>query len=119
MNTEPTGTDVRNTGKEIPEAVVNTYRNTPEPLPLRAKIGHKLFPQKYVDLPKAPATWPDVLHSDTTIVIDWKDRIRILLTGRAVLRSKTITQNIIGDHIQGSEFSVLPWSFLQRNRKGR
>jgi hypothetical protein len=116
---EPEATDanVRNTVKEIPEAIVNTSRNTAIPLTFSARLGLRGFPQKFVDLPKAPPEWLDVLHSETTIHIDWLDRIRILFTGRAILRSKTVTQFVIGDHIQACEFSVLPWRFFGRKAK--
>lgn len=80
------------------------------------KIARRLFPQRHCEMPKwFGKTYPaDGLHVGITIEISFVDRVRILLTGRAIISSKTLTENLIGNHVTNSSVSVLPWKFLER-----
>lgn len=68
----------------------------------KEKLKFKLFPTNYCELPNAPAIWEDVLIINTLVYLDWKDRIRILLTGFIRIKTKTVTKNKIGDHLTHS-----------------
>ncbi len=64
----------------------------------------KLFPSKWVDLPEAPAQFKDVMFINSTWVLDWKDRLRVLISGRVEMRAKVVCQNEVGDSRAASEF---------------
>src|SRR5690348_2521342 len=62
------------------------------------KLRCKLFPPQYCDLPEAPPTHKDVLVCRVTSELSWLDRLRVLATGRLQVESRTVTENVIGDH---------------------
>lgn len=66
------------------------------------KFADSLFPAQWCDLPDAPASYADCLHVETNIVFDWKDRIRILVTGKVAVRSKVVTEKPVGASVASS-----------------
>jgi hypothetical protein len=56
----------------------------------------KLFPSHYCELPEAPGSWLDCIHLDVNVQLDWKDRLRVFLTGKAQIRAKIVTENQCG-----------------------
>lgn len=84
------------------------------------KLGWKLFPPTHAEMPEAPIGgegWPearDCLVVRVTINVSWPDRIRLLISGRAIVESKSITEGIIGCNKTNSAAYVLPPQFLDR-----
>jgi len=77
------------------------------------KLGWKLFPSAHCDYPEAHGM-KDCLVIRITIHVSWPDRIRLLFTGRAVVESKTVTENRIGLNATQSCAYVLPPRYLER-----
>jgi hypothetical protein len=78
------------------------------------KIGHRLFPATNCDLPETPFVARDCLVVRVKVHVSWPDRIRLLLTGRAIVESKTVTENHIGHNATSSCAYVLPPRCLER-----
>ena len=64
----------------------------------RERLRFKLFPGRYCDLPEAPATHQDCLTIRTVVVLGWLDRLRLLFSGRLTVETKTVTENMVGQH---------------------
>ncbi len=78
----------------------NFYADTP--WGWRDRVRYKLFPSRGCPLPEAPPHYADVLHVNTLAVLDWPDRLRVLLTGRLVVRTRVVTEHTIGGSIASS-----------------
>ncbi len=74
----------------------------------RDKLRWKLFPAKYLNTPGAPATAKDVLVCRVTCCLSMMDRIRLLLSGRLMVETKTATEHEIGNHCTVSTAYPLP-----------
>ncbi len=72
------------------------------------KLRCKLWPPQHCELPEAPATHKDVLVCRVTSELSMLDRLRVLVTGRIRVESRTVTENVIGDHKTKSVFAALP-----------
>lgn len=72
------------------------------------KLRCKLWPPQHCDLPEAPPTHKDVLVCRVTSELSWLDRLRVLVTGRIRVESRTVTEHEIGDHKTKSVFTALP-----------
>lgn len=57
----------------------------------------------------------DGIHIRSVSEISFMDRLRILISGKVQLVSKTVCENQIGNNITVSCLSVLPPKFLDRN----
>lgn len=68
----------------------------------------KLFPPQHCELPEAPATHKDVLICKVVSELSLIDRLRVLFSGRVRVESRTVTENVIGDHKTNSIFVALP-----------
>ncbi len=88
-----------------PESGVTCLRR---PWTWKDKLRCKLFPPQHCGLPEAPPTHKDVLVCRVTSELSWRDRLRVLATGRIRVESRTVTENLIGRHITRSVFSALP-----------
>lgn len=83
------------------------------------KLRTRLFPSKYCEAPDSirSGEYMDVLVCKVTARLSMIDRLRVLISGRFVVESKTITQNIIGATLSHSEFYALPplwWDTKER-----
>lgn len=72
------------------------------------KLRWRFFPARHVDLPQAPKTYKDMLVCRVTCQLSMLDRIRVLISGRLMVESKTVTENEIGKHITASVAYPLP-----------
>lgn len=78
------------------------------------KLRCRLFPPQHCDLPEAPATHKDVLVCRVTSELSMLDRLRVLITGRIRVESRTVTENVIGNHKTKSVFAALPPKWWDR-----
>lgn len=62
----------------------------------RERLRFKLFPSRYCPLPEAPASHLDCVVIRTTVVMGWMDRLRVLLSGRLTVETKTVTEHVVG-----------------------
>lgn len=57
----------------------------------------------------------DCLYINTVTSFDFLDRIRILISGKVILNSKTTTETVIGEHVTNVAVWPAPPKFLTRN----
>lgn len=79
----------------------------------RERIGWRFFPSRHCDIPDKPGM-RDCVVTRTTTDLSFLDRVRVLISGRIEVQSKTATENVIGDHATNAEFCVRPPSWLSR-----
>lgn len=77
------------------------------------KLGWKLFPSVYVDSPELPGM-RDVMVSYTHVNLSFLDRIRVLISGKIEVTTKTATENVIGKVSTNCGFSARPPWWLDR-----
>jgi hypothetical protein len=77
------------------------------------KLGWRLFPAHHIDSPELPCAH-DVLVCVSRVHLSWIDRLRVLISGKIEVTSKTTTKGVIGDHISASVFSARPPAWLDR-----
>lgn len=68
----------------------------------RERLRFKLFPVSYCELPAAPATYQDCVVCRTFVAFSFLDRLRVLLTGRVIVETKTVTEHIVGASLTAS-----------------
>lgn len=101
-----------NTNSESKVGVV--YIAPPEPLSFMQRIGHYLFPRRYCDQPKfAGYIYPEMITIRTRVVLDWKDRIRVLVTGNLLIETRTACEHVVGNTQTQSMVEVQPPKFLK------
>lgn len=83
------------------------------PVTWRDKLRHKLFPADHLEVPVAPITHKDVLVVRVTCELSMLDRIRLLFSGKLMVETKTVTENIIGHHVTSSLAYPLPIKALE------
>lgn len=74
----------------------------------RDRLRMKLYPPDYAITPDAPPAHKDVLISHCFGEISMLDRIRILISGRVKVESRTVTENIIGACVSNTKIYALP-----------
>jgi hypothetical protein len=77
------------------------------------RIGRKLFPRVHLDTPSFPEG-KDELFCKIVCEFSFLDRLRILLTGRASVETRTVTENMIGAHATSSTAFPLPPKWMER-----
>ena len=83
----------------------------------RDRLRWRLFPGGIPELPEAPAAYRDVLHCDTECYFGWRDRLRILVSGRVMVMTRTVTENMIGGCVTASIANVLAPRFMRRRQR--
>lgn len=71
----------------------------------RERLRWKLFPTQWCQLPELTADGcipRDVLECTTTVHLDWLDRLRVLLRGKVVVKTRTVTEHQIGANVTTS-----------------
>ena len=63
----------------------------------RERLRFRLFPSRHCELPEAPAHYADCVVVTTTAVLSWADRLRVLISGRLTVQTRTVTENVVGD----------------------
>src|ERR1700678_741778 len=71
-----------------------------------------LFPGRYLEIPEDLEGYaPSYIRTGVIAVFDWKDRLRLLVSGKICMRIQTKTDVIVTKMVSTSEFSVLPPSY--------
>jgi hypothetical protein len=68
----------------------------------RERLRFKLFPTQHCDLPKAPAVYKDVVVVRTVVSLSALDRLRVLLSGRLTVETRTVTEHLVGGSLTAS-----------------
>ena len=98
----------------------NCY-STPEDLPLRTRIGHRLFPAKYVSVPEPDDKVKghgDVIVTTVMHEVSFIDRLKLLVTGVIAVEVKTATENRVGYTKTNAEGYVLAPKWMLAARSG-
>lgn len=63
----------------------------------RERLGAKLFPRAFADLPM-PKDFhaEDVVTCRTAVSLSWRDRLRVLVSGRLWVETRTATEYVVG-----------------------
>lgn len=62
----------------------------------RDRLRHRLLPTRYCSLPDAPATYQDCVVIRTVASLSLIDRLRVLVTGKLTIQTKTVTEHVVG-----------------------
>lgn len=74
----------------------------PLPQDLKSRFRRRFFGYKHCFAPDAPGHFKDALHTTVCCGFDWKDRFKILLSGKVVVKTVTVTENAVGDSVTSS-----------------
>lgn len=72
------------------------------PQPAWKKALRRLFPRQHLDVPKEPSLLT-VVH----VHLDWKDRLRVLVSGHVLVETRTVTDVPVARAKSTSTVSVL------------
>lgn len=62
----------------------------------RERLRFKLFPSQHCALPQAPAEWKDCVVCTTIVGLSLLDRVRVLISGRLRVQTRTVTEHRVG-----------------------
>lgn len=69
----------------------------------------RLFPYNHLDAPDDLEGYaPSYMVTDTYSYLDWKDRLRVLVSGKLRLKTQTKTDVIVTKMVSTSALTVLP-----------
>lgn len=68
----------------------------PPPPTLKERLRAQLFPERALANPQM--SHRDVFVCRTCCTFSWLDRLRILVTGKVMVETRTVTENEIGAH---------------------
>jgi hypothetical protein len=72
------------------------------PLTRRQKFIYRWFPSQHCFAPEAPVHYKDALHIEVDCRFSFIDRLRILVCGRVVVKTVTVTENTVGNSVTSS-----------------
>lgn len=76
----------------------------------REKLRYRLYPSMPCPLPSAPAAFADCVVVTTHVGLDWLDRLRVLVSGKLKVETRTVTENVVGGTVSSSvAYPVLRW----------
>jgi hypothetical protein len=73
----------------------------------------KIWPWQHQDLADLPPWAKDALYVENRVELSFADRLRVLLSGRLRVRSRTLTENVPGRVVSDSIAHPLPPKWLQ------
>lgn len=76
-------------------------------LGFHGRFSEELFDWRNMEPPEAGFA-PSALHTETHVTLDWKDRLRALVTGHIRVDVYTKTDVPVGKALSRSEVAVLP-----------
>ncbi len=79
------------------------------------RLCQKMFPAIHLDAPLPPEghTARDCIVIRIEIRFSFMHRLKLLLTGRFMVETKTATENIIGGHVTASTGYPMPPKFME------
>lgn len=89
------------------------YCSMPIDPTLVQKICRRLFPRQHCDFPYLKVVQHGSMVTIVDAYISWNDRIRILISGKAMIEIKTSCQNDPGIIDSSSSFSVRPPKWIE------
>lgn len=83
----------------------------------RDRLRWKLFPRTHCELPEVPpgTTTKDCITIHTKCGLSIADRIRVLVSGRLEVTTRTVTQNEVGQSITSSACFPLGPKWMERS----
>jgi hypothetical protein len=78
----------------------NFYAETP--WGWRDRLRFRLFPSQLCPLPEAPATYKDCIVIRTVVVLRFPARLQLLISGRLIVETRTVTENVVGNAVSAS-----------------
>lgn len=78
------------------------------------RIRRRLFPARFCRPPTPDFELQDMLFSKTVCGLSLVDRLRIMVTGRLVVETRTATENVIGRHAVSSTSYVATKSMTDK-----
>lgn len=80
-----------------------------QPLTFWQRVANRFFPQRHEPAPEDLEGFaPSYMVTDVYAVLDWKDRLRVLVSGRLRIETRTKTDVIVGRSESTSVVNVLP-----------
>lgn len=76
------------------------------------RVRQWLFPNRYCPPPRLGVEARDLVTIRTSINLNWRDRIRALLTGRMVVETRTATEFFVGHNHTTSVVEVKPPTWM-------
>lgn len=90
--------------------IENTNCSTPQrKWGWKEKLSAKMFPYEPCPLPEAPASFKDTLVIITRAETSILTRLKILLTGKFEVETRTVTENIVGETRVASQLRAGKW----------
>ncbi len=77
------------------------------------RLGWRFFPSRHCDIPDKVGMH-DAVITVTKAELSFADRLRVLISGRVEVQSKTATENLVGSHETNAVFIVRPPTWLDR-----
>lgn len=77
----------------------------------RDRLRWRLFPSRYATVPEPKHFTPgDCMVNRTAVYLDWRDRFRVLWSGRLIVQTNTSTENAVGaTETTSAAWVVLSW----------
>lgn len=85
----------------------------------RQRLEYWLFPAGHCELPPAPTDSKDVIVSKVEFDLDWKDRVRLLASGRVSVEVRVVTENVVGRCFTHAVLYALPPERFDSNASTR
>ncbi len=84
---------------------------------LKMRLRMRLFPDRYCEFPETgDKPMKDCIHTRAIVVLSRIDRLRVLLTGRASVTTKTVLVED-GSAVTNTVFQPEPWNCLADDRR--
>ena len=94
------------------DAMNDCTLEAPEKPPLRRRIGCSLFPARWPETPSLCVPKADMIMTRTYWEPSIVDRLRLLVSGRLVVETRTATEHEPGQTASAAEVNVQPPLFL-------
>jgi len=73
------------------------------------RFVRRFFPQQQLlPMPRVDGFAPDYFISEVATTLDWRSRLRVLVSGKIVARTHTLTDKPIERAISAGNFNILP-----------
>lgn len=77
-------------------STINAFFVEPPPPTLAERFRTRLFPERHISNPEMEHR--DIFVCRTSVRLSFTDRLRVLITGKVMVETRTATENEIGAH---------------------